>query len=280
MTSLLGSLLALALLVSATGWEVLAADAEISPEIAARDPLYVDATDLLYLESYPIQVYLLVQGSLPTPCHEPVWEVRELEDRIDVRLWSEAAPGRLCMAVLEPVDISVPLGAHASASLPVTLNGSEVGRIEIEGEAVPAETALTGAGWSFGMCLGYCRADLQIAGPQLVLTGREHMSEEPLFVNTGTLTVLGLDRLDAALASLSVDELQPLYGCPDCADGGAAYLGFSQDGRSSRHDVEFGGPPEELAEAYDLAMDLMAALETCVSNDLVDVATDCQAQER
>jgi hypothetical protein len=92
MTSLLGSLLALALLVPATGSSVLAADAEVSPEIAAMDPLYVDATDLLYLESYPVQVHLLVQGSLPTPCHEPVWQVRELDDRIDVRLWSEAAP--------------------------------------------------------------------------------------------------------------------------------------------------------------------------------------------
>jgi hypothetical protein len=44
--------------------------------------------------------------------------------------------------------------------------------------------------------------------------------------------------------------------------------------------MEFGGPPEELAEPYELAMNLMAALETCESSDLVNVATDCQAQER
>jgi len=280
MSSLPCSLLSVALLVGVTGSSVVATDADASPDLAAKDPVYVDATDLLYLESYPVQVHLVVEGSLPTPCHEPLWEVEDLGDRVDVRLWSEAEPDRLCMAVLEPVELSILLGAYTSASLPVTLNGSEVGRIEIAGQAGSAESALTAAGWSFGMCLGYCLADLEIAGLELVLTGREHTSQEPVFVNSGTLTSLGQDRLDAALASLSVDELEPLYGCPDCADGGAAYLTFSADGATTRHDVELGAPPDAMAEPYDLAMELMAALEACRSSDLVSVAADCQAQER
>jgi len=280
MISLHCSLLSVALLISATASPVVSASAEVSPGLAARDPVYVDATDLLYLESYPVQVRLLVQGSLPTPCHEPAWEVTELEDRVDVLLWSEAQPGQLCITVLEPVEVSIPLGAWTSASLPVTLNGSEVGRIDIDGQAQPAEAKLVGAGWSFGMCLGPCRADLEIEGTRVVLSGRDNMSDVPLFVNTGMLTALGQDRLGAALAGLDVGDLEALYGCPDCADGGAAYLAFSQGGQESRHDMEFGAPPEELTGPYELAMAFVSALETCRSSDLVSVAPDCQVRQR
>ena len=44
---------------------------------------------------------------------------------------------------------------------PSTLNGEPVGRVEIGGEPTGTSApSLLGAGWSFGMCAGYCIADL------------------------------------------------------------------------------------------------------------------------
>ncbi|HEU4750416.1 MAG TPA: hypothetical protein VFT54_05100, partial [Acidimicrobiia bacterium] len=38
-------------------------------------PVFVETTDILLMESFPVQVVLRVTGNLPTPCHQAVWEV-------------------------------------------------------------------------------------------------------------------------------------------------------------------------------------------------------------
>jgi hypothetical protein len=98
-----------------------------------RGPVYVDSTELLLLESYPVQVRLKVSGSLPTPCHALKWEIREpsAKGRIDVALFSLADPNLACIQVLEPFDASIPLGAFESGSYNVYLNGEPVGDLEI-----------------------------------------------------------------------------------------------------------------------------------------------------
>lgn len=238
--------------------------------------MFVDATDILYLESFPVQVRLVVQGSVPTPCHQTRWEVEDLGRAIDVRLWSEILLGQSCAQVLAPFEVSIPLGSFESASSPVLLNGEQVGWVSIGSEPAVGGGTLVGAGWSFGMCGGFCRADLAIDGTELVLTGRGWAGEEPLFQNRGVLTPTGLERLGAALARLGGTALDSVYGCPDCADGGAAHLVIEREGATSRHDMEFGKPPEELTELYGLAMAMIDALETCGSDDLVTVAADCE----
>ena len=272
------------LLVAAIGAPVLASE-EAGPGV--EDPFYVDSTDILYLESFPVQVRLVVAGSLPTPCHEASWDVEATDDGIDVRLWSTADPDAMCVDVLEPVEVSIPLGSFESADLPVTLNGEPVGRVTVGAAASPDVVApspiaasLVGAGWSFGMCAGFCVADLVIDGDRLVLTGAGHRPEEALFENEGALTPEGRARIDDALDALGDTPLEPVYGCPDCADGGAAYLSIVRDGVASRHEMEFGDPPAELAELDAIAKSLIDALQQCASSDLADVADDCVPYER
>jgi len=98
-----------------------------------RGPVYVDSTDLLLLESYPVQVRLQVSGALPTPCHALKWEVigPDPDGRIDVVLYSVADPELACIQVLEPFETSIPLGAFESGSYTVSLNGDSVGEIEL-----------------------------------------------------------------------------------------------------------------------------------------------------
>ena len=44
--------------------------------------------------------------------------------------------------------------------------------------------------------------------------------------------------------------------------------------------MEFGTPPDELAELNDIASSAIDALISCTSNDLVRVDEGCQAQPR
>ena len=100
---------------------------------AIRGPVYVDSTDLLLLESYPVQVRLQVSGTLPTPCHALKWEVSgpDSEGRIDVELFSLASSELACIQVLEPFETSIPLGSFESGSFTVFLNGERIGEIEL-----------------------------------------------------------------------------------------------------------------------------------------------------
>ncbi len=249
---------------------------DATPPPDSAGPVFVDSTEIVLLESFPVQARLVVRGSLPTPCHEPGWVVEDRGGVVEVTLWSETDPVVNCIQVLEPVELSIPLGSFESAAIAVLLNGEQVGRLEIGAAPDAGDASLVGAGWSFGMCGGYCNADLVIDGEQLVLTGWNRITDEALYVNRGALTPAALERIDAELGRLGGLELDPVYGCPDCADGGAAYLVLSRDGVVSRHDTEFGRPPEVLADLEGLAMSMIDALETCASDDLVTVADACE----
>ncbi len=181
-----------------------------------------------------------------------------------------------CIQVLEPVELSIPLGSFESGVVPVRLNGEDVGVIDLAPVPDTGGVALAGAGWSFGMCGGYCNADLVLDGEALVLTGWSRITDEALYVNRGSLTLSGLEQLDVALRALAGAELDPVYGCPDCADQGAAYVVISRNGDASRHDVDFGRPPEVLADLHGLAMSFIDALESCTSTDFVAVAAGCE----
>jgi hypothetical protein len=242
-------------------------------------PVFVDFADILYLESFPVQVRLQIRGSVPTPCHQTQWDVAETGRGIEVTLWSVIALGQDCPQVLEPFDVSVPLGSYETADLPVSLNGELVGRISIGDPPTSGSSLLVGAGWSFGMCLGYCNADLTFEEERLALNGRNRELDQPLFVNRGSLTRDGQDLLAAALQALGTEPLDAVYGCPDCADGGASYVLLDRGGAVSRHDMEFGRPPEVLAELQRLALAFIDSLETCRSDALVTVDDDCEPWE-
>jgi hypothetical protein len=251
-----------------------------SPALAAAptdaEPVFVESTDILLLESFPVQVVLRVTGKLPTPCHTPAWAVNDLGDTIEVDLWSTSDPEALCVTVLEPFDVPISLGSYESADIYVVLNGESVGRIEIGTPPDVGSLSLVGAGWSFGMCGGYCMADLEIAGRDLVLTGGSYTVEEPLYVNHGTLTSAGEERIDAALQLVAGETLEPIYGCPDCADGGSTYLTLEGTGGTTQHTMEFSTPPTVLADLHAISMAMISNLETCTSSDLVTISDDCE----
>jgi hypothetical protein len=271
MNALIPSLLAALLLVGTTGRLAEAPAPSTTGE--PGDPVYVGSTEIRSLGSDPVQVLLIVRGDLPTPCHEAVFEVQDLGASVDVRLWSLAGADAFCVQVLEPFELVIPLGSFETADLPVVLNGEEVGRIEVGPDL--GGPSLVAAGWSFGHCVGYCVADLVIDGDDVSLTGSDPAGEPVLFSNRGSLTPEGRTRLAEALATLGSSSLDPVYGCPDCADGGALYLDLARDGVVEHVVMEFQDPPDPLAELHAVAMSMSVSLETCVPSELVQPADTC-----
>jgi hypothetical protein len=101
-------------------------------ENLARGEAFVDQTDILVLESFPLQFVLSLSGSLPTPCHQLRVEVSDPDDqdRIQVDVYSLVDPGQVCIQVLEPFEANINLGSFASGNYTVWVNGEQVGEIE------------------------------------------------------------------------------------------------------------------------------------------------------
>lgn len=126
-------LVLLAAVVSACG----ASPATEVPPDNAQGPIYIDSAQLLVLESFPIQLQLVLQGNLPTPCHLWHYEIApaNAQGQIHVSLYTTVDPLARCVQVLQPFDetISIPLEGLQDGSYEVWLNGELVGSFNYPG---------------------------------------------------------------------------------------------------------------------------------------------------
>ncbi|MBU0510345.1 MAG: hypothetical protein KJ638_01415 [Chloroflexi bacterium] len=98
-----------------------------------RGNVFIDATEVLLLESYPVQVNLQLTGNLPTPCHQLRVIVSEPDDqnRIQVEAYSVTDPNVICIQVLEPLDVRVSLGDFTEGEFSIWVNGEQVGEFSL-----------------------------------------------------------------------------------------------------------------------------------------------------
>jgi hypothetical protein len=97
-----------------------------------RGKAYVDHGELLIMESDPIQVALVLQGSLPTPCNQlrVVARPPDGQNQIQVEVYSVIDPEQLCTQVLEPFDVRVSLGSFPGGHYSVWVNGEMIGEFD------------------------------------------------------------------------------------------------------------------------------------------------------
>jgi inhibitor of cysteine peptidase len=97
-----------------------------------RGNAYVESTDLLTMESYPLQFTLVVSGNLPTPCNQLRVDVQppDAEHKIVVDVYSIVPPDKMCAEVLQPFSVNVPLGSFASGHYTVWVNGEQVAEFD------------------------------------------------------------------------------------------------------------------------------------------------------
>lgn len=98
-----------------------------------RGPVYVDEAELVLLESFPVQVRLVLRGSLPNPCSEFLWQVEPPDEqgRIQVQAYSRQESELACIQVLQPLEETIPLGAFTQGRFSVWLNGELMGEFEL-----------------------------------------------------------------------------------------------------------------------------------------------------
>lgn len=103
------------------------------------------------------------------------------------------------------------------------------------------EPLVVRSGTSFGMCIGYCATELRIEGERLVLT-RTSRDEAQYPEQT---EIKPISREEWETVARLVEEsafgtLEEVYGCPDCADGGAEWIEVERDGVQKRVTFEYG----------------------------------------
>ena len=98
-------------------------------EKMVRGEATVSASELIIMESYPLQVILAVKGTLPTPCHylRAVVHEPDGENAIHVELYSMVDPEVICVQVLQAYETKIPLGSYPDGSYSVYLNKELVG---------------------------------------------------------------------------------------------------------------------------------------------------------
>ena len=100
-------------------------------ESLQRGVVYIDSTDILTLESFPLQFQLNVKGSLPTPCHQlrVVVDEPDAQKQLKVTIYSLVDPNTICAQVLEPFEANIPLGSFPSGNYTIFVNEEKVGEI-------------------------------------------------------------------------------------------------------------------------------------------------------
>jgi hypothetical protein len=92
----------------------------------------MNSADLLLMESFPIQVAMILRGNLPTPCHNlrVVINVPDGDSNINVATYSVTDPDKICVQVLQSFEASIPLGSFPPGHYIVTVNGERVGEFD------------------------------------------------------------------------------------------------------------------------------------------------------
>lgn len=168
-------------------------------------------------------------------------------------------------------EIASPLDASWEAEI---FDDMAADDLELEDLTSDVDTTLSGGGTSFGMCWGACKQDFSIFNLKVhyLASGWDDVVYSEV---TATLTVQGASEAKQVAVDLLEVSLDDVYGCPDCADGGAAYAQLLRKGAESKHAYPFNGPPPALETADQFIMSVLEAMATCQSNDLVKIPEDC-----
>lgn len=102
-----------------------------------RGEVFIDGSELITAESSPPQFFVTLAGSLPTPCHQLrlTASVEANSQRIVVTAYSLANPQAVCVQMLEPFNVNLPLSVNLpnlpSGKYEVWVNSQSVGEIVV-----------------------------------------------------------------------------------------------------------------------------------------------------
>jgi hypothetical protein len=97
-----------------------------------RQDAYVTSSDLLVMESMPLQFSLYLKGSLPNPCSllriSP--NPPDAENKINVEVYSLIDPAQICVQTTKDFDVNFPLGSYPSGHYILLVNGTQAAEFD------------------------------------------------------------------------------------------------------------------------------------------------------
>lgn len=108
-------------------------------------------------------------------------------------------------------------------------------------------------GTSFGECIGYCSQEVEVT-PTLARLTRTSSdpSHYPTRVEEHNVSAGTWEDLRAEVEASGIASLADVYGCPDCADGGAEWVEVETPGSKKKVLFEAGDPPSGVASLVDV----------------------------
>ena len=97
--------------------------------ILSHSNVFLDSSQINIMESFPVQISLSLQGSLPTPCHQLriIVSPPDKEKRIQIEVYSIFDPDEICAQMLHDFDVNIPLGSFPTGNYSIWVNGSQIG---------------------------------------------------------------------------------------------------------------------------------------------------------
>jgi hypothetical protein len=97
-----------------------------------RGNAFVNNSELLVMESYPVQIMLVLEGELPTPCNQlrVAASPPDEQNRIDIDVYSVSDPDEICIQVLDPFEANFGLGSFPSGHYSVWVNDEMIGEFD------------------------------------------------------------------------------------------------------------------------------------------------------
>jgi hypothetical protein len=99
-----------------------------------RDKVFLEmeSSSLVVMESYPIQVSAILNGSLSDPCHQlrVVVTPADSKKQINLEVYSVVDPSMVCIMVIQPFNATIPLGSFKDGHYSVYVNGQLLGEFD------------------------------------------------------------------------------------------------------------------------------------------------------
>jgi predicted small lipoprotein YifL len=99
-----------------------------------RDQVFLDVenSSVVTMESYPVQVSVVLNGNLSDPCHQlrVVVTPANAQNEINLDIYSVVDPSVACITVLKPFSATIPLGNYAGGHYMVYVNGQLLGEFD------------------------------------------------------------------------------------------------------------------------------------------------------
>jgi hypothetical protein len=116
-------------MVMTSGFEPQPGDANLT---RAEVFLSFDSSQLILMESMPLQVLAILSGDLPDPCHKLRVAVTaaDAHNRINLEVYSLVTNTEVCTTVLHPFVANIPLGTYSGGHFSVYVNGELLGEFD------------------------------------------------------------------------------------------------------------------------------------------------------